>query len=146
MPSSNPQSSAYTERIISATPAQIFNAFRQPELLATWWGPDGFTNTFEKFEFVPGGEWVFVMHGPDGTDYQNASTFIEIVPDKLLILEHVVKPWFRLTVTFAESGKNTLLTWNQEFDSPETINPMRSFIETANEQNLDRLEKLVLGF
>ncbi|MBN8706424.1 MAG: SRPBCC domain-containing protein [Bacteroidetes bacterium] len=146
MPSSNPHSSAYTERIISATPAQVFNAFRQPELLATWWGPDGFTNTFEKFEFKPGGEWVFVMHGPDGTNYQNASKFIEIVPEKLVILEHVVKPWFRLTVTFAASGENTLLTWNQEFDSPETINPMRSFIETANEQNLNRLEKLVLGF
>jgi len=146
MPSSNPQSSAYTERIIPATPAQVFNAFRQPELLATWWGPDGFTNTFEKFEFVPGGEWVFVMHGPDGTDYQNASKFIEIVPEKLIILEHVVKPWFRLTVTLAASGKSTLLTWNQEFDSPETINPMRSFIEAANEQNLNRLEKLVLGF
>ena len=27
----------------------------------------------------PGGVWRFVMHGPDGIDYQNKITFLEIV-------------------------------------------------------------------
>lgn len=33
------------------------------------WGPEGFTTTTRAFEFRVGGEWDFVMHGPDGTDY-----------------------------------------------------------------------------
>ena len=38
-----------TERLLSATPHETFAAFQQPDLLARWWGPNGFTNTFETF-------------------------------------------------------------------------------------------------
>ena len=76
----NPEATLGTERILSATPRQIFAAFEQPELLAQWWGPEGFTNTFEQFEFKVGGRWVFVMHGPNGANYPNESVFREIQP------------------------------------------------------------------
>jgi hypothetical protein len=56
-----------TERVLPYPPQQVFEAFARPELLARWWGPSGFTNTFEVFEFKPGGRWKFVMHGPDGS-------------------------------------------------------------------------------
>ena len=29
----------------------VFAAFSEANRLAAWWGPDGFTNTFEQFEF-----------------------------------------------------------------------------------------------
>jgi uncharacterized protein YndB with AHSA1/START domain len=41
--------------------------------LSRWWGPAGFTNTFEVCEFKKGGRWSFVMHGPDGRNYPNES-------------------------------------------------------------------------
>jgi len=49
----------------------LFQAWTNPDLLARWWGPKGFTNTFHEFDMKPGGTWRFVMHGPDGVDYPN---------------------------------------------------------------------------
>jgi uncharacterized protein YndB with AHSA1/START domain len=40
-----------TQRILPYTPDEIYDAFADPARLAKWWGPDGFTNTFEIFEF-----------------------------------------------------------------------------------------------
>ena len=57
-----------TSRELPFTASQIYAAFASAELLACWWGPQGFTNTFEIFDFVVGGRWKFVMHGPDGSN------------------------------------------------------------------------------
>ncbi len=138
-----PNAALSTERVLSASRRKIFAAFEQPDRLAQWWGPDGFTNTFEQFEFKPGGRWVFVMHGPNGANYSNESVFREIQPESKIVIEHVVKPWFRLTVTLTDHGDGTLLTWVQEFESAEIASQLRPICEPANEQNLNRLESLL---
>src|SRR5262245_13592747 len=38
-------------RVLPYPLLRIFEAFARPEVLARWWGPNGFTNTFEVFEF-----------------------------------------------------------------------------------------------
>src|ERR1700752_4973164 len=58
-------------RVISAPRELVFEAFTEVRHLSQWWGPEGFTTTTRSFEFRVGGEWDFVMHGPDGTDYQD---------------------------------------------------------------------------
>lgn len=60
-----------TSRQFAAAPPQVFRAFSDPAILARWWGPQGFTNTFKVFDMAPGGLWRFVMHGPDGVNYPN---------------------------------------------------------------------------
>ena len=90
-----------TSRRFPFTPAEVFAAFADAERLATWWGPDGFRNTFEVFEFVAGGRWKFVMHGPDGTDYPNDSVFLEASPQRVVVRH--VSPDFTLTITLAEA-------------------------------------------
>lgn len=144
-PSSTPSAILTVERQFTFPPHRLFAAFEQPELLAQWWGPEGFTNTFEQFEFTPGGRWVFVMHGPNGANYDNDSFFREIERDCRVVIEHVVKPWFRLTVTLTPRSDGTHLTWAQEFESPEFAAKMRPISDTANEQNLDRLQALLEG-
>jgi uncharacterized protein YndB with AHSA1/START domain len=139
----NSNAALSTERVLSANPRKIFAAFEQPDRLALWWGPNGFTNTFKQFEFEPGGRWVFVMHGPNGADYPNENVFREIEPDTKIVLEHVEKPWFMLTVTLTARGDQTHLAWVQEFESPEFAAKMRPLCEPANEQNLDRLQSLL---
>src|SRR5580692_5720072 len=111
MSQASSQSSAVvsTERVFSVPPRQIFAAFEQPDQLAQWWGPKDFTNTFEQFEFKPGGRWAFVMHGPNGANYLNESVFREIQPDTKIVIEHVVPPRFRLTVTLTARGDQTHL-------------------------------------
>jgi uncharacterized protein YndB with AHSA1/START domain len=139
----DPSAAVRTERLISANPREVFAAFAQPDRLARWWGPKGFTNTFEQFEFKPGGRWVFVMHGPNGASYPNESVFREIRAETRLVIEHVVEPWFVLTVTLTARGDGTHLAWVQEFESPEVAAKMRRLVGTANEQNLDRLQSLL---
>lgn len=143
-PANNADSAVSTGRLLPASPRQVFNAFEQPELLAQWWGPNGFTNTFERFEFQAGGQWNFVMHGPNGADYTNECVFLEIEPVTKVVIEHVLHPWFRLTVTLTARGDQTHLDWFQEFDSPAAAEKMRSLATTANEQVLDRLQALLV--
>lgn len=139
----NPDSVIRNERLLAASSREVFAAFENPDCLARWWGPSGFTNTFEQFEFSPGGRWIFVMHGPDGTDYANESVFREIQPDSRIVIEHGAKPWFRLTVTLSARGDQTHLEWVQEFESPEVAEKLRPLCTTANEQNLYRLQSLL---
>src|ERR1700676_2440242 len=67
-------------RVISAPRELVFEAFTEVRHLSRWWGPDGFTTTTRAFEFRVGGEWDFVLHGPDGTDYQEGISLTEIAP------------------------------------------------------------------
>jgi uncharacterized protein YndB with AHSA1/START domain len=129
----------HTSRVIPATPIQIFAAIADPERLAKWWGPEGFTNTFELCEFKPGGRWVFTMHGPDGTNYPNENVFAEIVENSQIVIDHVVFPPFRLTITLTPSATGTLVSWHQHFADADFAAKVAHIILPANEQNLDRL-------
>jgi uncharacterized protein YndB with AHSA1/START domain len=145
MNSTDPKDTALsTERIFSASPREIFDAFEQPEKLAKWWGPAGFTNTFETFEFKPGGRWIYVMHGPDGRDYANECTFREIEPNSNIVIDHISLPKYTLTINLTADCDQTHLTWVQEFENLEFASRMRDFLTNANGENLDRLE-VVLG-
>jgi uncharacterized protein YndB with AHSA1/START domain len=128
-----------TSREIPASPDEVFAAFRDPERLARWWGPAGFTNTFSECEFRPGGRWELVMHGPDGRSYPNESRFAEIEAPSKVVVEQVSAPKFRLTVMLAPSAGGTSLTWAQAFESDDVARSVEHIVVPANEQNLDRL-------
>ncbi|RKD90165.1 SRPBCC family protein [Mangrovibacterium diazotrophicum] len=134
-----------TSREISASPGQVFDAISEPDRLARWWGPDGFSNTFKLFEFEAGGRWSFIMHGPDGTDYANESEFVEIIGNEKVVIRHLSQPHFTLTIQLIDSKTGTVVDWNQEFDSEEVANIVAPVVIPSNEQNLDRLTKEVCG-
>src|SRR5258708_8463137 len=67
-------------RVIGAPRELVFEAFTRVRHLSRWWGPEGFATKTRSFEFRVGGEWDFVMHGPDGTDYPEWITRRESVP------------------------------------------------------------------
>lgn len=123
----------------------MFDAFQNPERLARWWGPAGFTNTFHHFDFTPGGSWRYTMHGPNAKDYSNESTFVEIVPASLVRLRHVSLPKYDLTITLEPTLIGTTLTWVGVFENDGFAESMRDFLQTANEQNLDRLVQELSG-
>jgi uncharacterized protein YndB with AHSA1/START domain len=110
-------------RVFDAPRELVFQAFADPKHLAQWWGPDGFTLTTHSHDFRAGGVWRFVMHGPDGRDYQNRVIFEEIVQSKRLVYRHSgdegVEPVkFTQTVTFEDiGGGKTKLTWHGRFPS-----------------------------
>ena len=112
-------------RVYDAPRELVFAAFTDPKYLAQWWGPNGFTTTTSAFELKPGGVWRFVMHGPDGRDYQNRITFDEVVPPARLVYRHAggedVEPvQFNQTLTFEDLGNGkTRLTWHGRFPTAE---------------------------
>jgi len=112
-------------RVFDAPRTLVFSAFTDPQHLAQWWGPNGFTTTTHAFDFRPGGVWRFVMHGPDGRDYQNRVTYDEIVPPERLVYHHgggddVEPVQFSQTLTFEDLGNGkTRLTWHGTFPSAE---------------------------
>lgn len=126
-------------REIPADPESVFAAIQDPVRLARWWGPDGFTNTFHTFEFRKGGSWTFTMHGPDGTDYPNQSEFLDIVPHSMVRIRHINLPHFELSIALEPHATGTLISWIGVFENHEFAENMRQFLETANEQNLNRL-------
>jgi uncharacterized protein YndB with AHSA1/START domain len=102
-------------RVLAAPRELVFAVWTDPKHLAKWWGPDGFSTTTSAFDFRVGGVWRFVMHGPDGRDYQNRITFDEITPPERLRYHHGgdddVEPMqFRTTVTFEDLGGKTRVT------------------------------------
>jgi len=112
-------------RLFDAPRDLVFSAFTDPTHLAQWWGPNGFTTTTHSFEFRPGGVWRFVMHGPDGRDYQNRITYEDIVRPERIIYRHggeedVEPVQFTQTLTFDDLGSDrTRLTWHGRFLTAE---------------------------
>lgn len=110
-------------RVFNAPRDLVFAAFTDPNHLAQWWGPDGFTLTTNAFDFRVGGVWRFVMHGPDGRDYQNRVTYDEIAPPERIVYHHgggddVEPVRFETTVTFEAIGKGqTRIIWHGTFPS-----------------------------
>lgn len=135
----NPKS-LYNSRLINASPEKVFSAFEQAEHFKNWWGPKGFTNTFNEFNFIKDGIWDFIMHGPNGTDYKNRCVFLDIVKPFKIVIEHIPPPHFILTVILEDQDGKTRISWEQLFDSVEIRNNILSLIGNANEENLDRLE------
>jgi uncharacterized protein YndB with AHSA1/START domain len=117
----NPRSIVGT-RVFDAPCELVFSCFTAAKHLGQWWGPNGFTTTTSRFEFRPGSVWRFVMHGPDGRDYQNRVTFDEIVPPERIVYRHgggedVEPVQFRQTITIEDLGGKTRLTWRGDFPS-----------------------------
>jgi uncharacterized protein YndB with AHSA1/START domain len=132
-----------TSRVLPYTATEIYGAFASADLLASWWGPDGFTNIFEVFEFKTGGRWKFVMHGPDGKSYPNQSIFKELIPDAKVVIYHDCPPYFTLTVELTSVSGGTLLTWDQVFEDAQTAKAVQQIVGPANEQNIDRLTRVL---
>jgi uncharacterized protein YndB with AHSA1/START domain len=139
-----PMTTFRTSRDIPASPEQVFAAFSDPERLARWWGPEGFTNTFDVCEFKSGGRWSFVMHGPDGGNYKNESVFAEVEPPSKVVVQHESEPRFRLSIELVPSVDGTSVSWAQAFENADVASRIEHIVVPANEQNLDRLSAEVL--
>lgn len=127
-------------RNLCAEPSAVFAAMKDPARLARWWGPDGFSNRFEVFEFQAGGKWVFQMIGPDGKIYPNESVFVNIEANRRVVIQHVCPPHFTLSITLEPlHDGGTIVHWEQVFADAAVAQAVRHIVAPANEQNLDRL-------
>jgi uncharacterized protein YndB with AHSA1/START domain len=110
-------------RVISAPREVVFEAFTEVRHLSRWWGPEGFTTTTRAFEFRAGGEWEFVMHGPDGMDYREWICWTEIAPPERIALLHGEfrgdPNAFTSVLTFMPDGAATRIEMRTVFPTTE---------------------------
>jgi len=127
-------------RTLNAPIDLVWEVWTKPEHIAQWWGPNGFTNTINTMELVSGGQWNLVMHGPDGTDYVNKSTFKEVIEFKRISYEHF-NPHIIATIDFEAQGDKTLLNWHMLFDSAEILQAIVKAHNAAEglKQNVEKL-------
>jgi len=130
-------------RLLPWPRARVFQAHADPALLTQWWGPNGFTSTFHQFDFRTGGRWHFTFHGPDGRNYDNEWVFREIVENEHIDFDHLSAPRFRLLINLSDEASQTRVHWQATFENAEVLAGIRHIITPANEQNFDRLEKVL---
>lgn len=107
-------------RIIDAPRALVFKAWTQPEHVARWWGPQGFTTIFCDMDIRVGGKYRCGMRSPQGTEHWRRGVYREIVEPERIVFTFAWEdangnPRHELltTVTFAEHGEQTQLTLRQ---------------------------------
>jgi uncharacterized protein YndB with AHSA1/START domain len=136
-----PECEIVTTRTFRAARHLVFKAWSDPVHLKAWWGPKGFTNTFNTFDFRVGGKWNFIMHGPDKGNYVNDVTFIAIREPELLVWDRQSKPFFQVEVLFESvSTMETKVIFKQKFKTVEECEKLRKYVPEKNEENMDRLQ------
>jgi uncharacterized protein YndB with AHSA1/START domain len=114
------------ERTFDAPRDLVFKAWTEPERLAQWWGPKGFTMISTKVDLRPGGVFHYDMRGPDGKEMWGKFVYREIVPPEKMVFivsfsdenggitRHPMAPtWPREVINFltmSESGGKTTVT------------------------------------
>jgi uncharacterized protein YndB with AHSA1/START domain len=137
-------------RLLNAPRDLVFAAFKDPKHITNWWGPNGFRTTTYEMDFRPGGQWLFTMHGPDGTDYPNRVRYTEIREPHFVLYDHDAGEdgdaayAFKASWNFDVEGRKTRVTMRLVAATPEQRTYMAKFgaVEGGNE-TLARLEKFL---
>ncbi|MFO0628441.1 MAG: SRPBCC domain-containing protein [Polyangiales bacterium] len=122
-------------RVYDAPLRAVWDAWTDPDQVAAWWGPRGFTLTTHSKDLRSGGTWRYTMHGPDGVDYPNVTRYLEVEPLRRLVYDHGGtddRPaLFRVTVTFSERRGRTTMEMTSTLPTPEAAAAMARFIHQA---------------
>ena len=110
-------------RVISAPRELVFEAFTEVRHLSRWWGPEGSPQPRGRSTSASAGSGCFVMHGPDGTDYQEWISWTEIAPPERIAMLHGEfrgdPNAFESVVTFAPDGAATQIKMRTVFRTKE---------------------------
>lgn len=136
--------SILSKRIVNASIKEVYNAYSNPELLIKWWGPHGFTNKFNEFNFKEDGLWDYIMIDELGKEYHNQVKFKEIIPNAKIVANHISAPVFQIEIDFKEvSGLQTEVHFKMNIDDEVVYNALINFVPEKNEENFDRLEAIL---
>ncbi len=107
-------------RIIDAPRGLVFKAWTQPEHIARWWGPQGYTTIHCDMDIRVGGAYRFGMRSPEGKEHWKRGVFRDIVEPERVVFSFAWEdtrgePGHELltTVTFEAVGEKTRLTLRQ---------------------------------
>jgi uncharacterized protein YndB with AHSA1/START domain len=131
-------------RVLDAPRSLVFKVWTEPEHVARWWGPKGFTAPSLEMDVHPGGAWRAYIRSAEGTDYWMQGVYREVVEPERLVFTFAWeddrgKPGHEMlvTVTFVDQGGKTRLSFHQAvFESIES----RDSHQSGWSECFDRLE------
>lgn len=131
----------------------VWMAWTEPEHIAQWFGPEGFSTRVDKYELKSGGRFDYVMIGPDGKEYPGTSVFKEVSPKDRIVATDEFGEDFKannpdlpsgmiVTETFEDLGSKTKITISIEHASAEDRKKHEEMGVVAGwGSTLDKLEK-----
>jgi uncharacterized protein YndB with AHSA1/START domain len=135
-------------RVLPAPRARVFEALTQPDDLARWWGPMGFTTPEIELDRRVGGRYRLTMQPPDGEQFHLSGEFLEVgPPDRLAFTFRWDEPApddreTVVTLTLDAAGAATELSLRQgEFATDERLALHRG----GWTDSLDKLSALLAG-
>jgi uncharacterized protein YndB with AHSA1/START domain len=133
MAATNKSNEIRITRVYDAPVKAVWDAWTDPNQVAQWWGPRGFTITTHSKDLKVGGHWTYTMHGPDGVDYPNTTKYLEVEKHSKLVYDHGGsddrEPLFRVTVLFSEKGGKTKMEMSMTLPTPEAAEETRKVIK-----------------
>jgi uncharacterized protein YndB with AHSA1/START domain len=135
-------------RLFAASIERVFAAWTEPEQMARWWGPHGFTIPVSQAELRPGGSFRYCMRAADGQEHWVHGTIDDIVPPSRLVTTSIVenpngREDFAVTseISFSDEGGRTRVAIETRARAlgDEDVPPAKG-IEIGWNQSLEKLE------
>jgi uncharacterized protein YndB with AHSA1/START domain len=118
------------KRVLRAPVSAVFRACTEPEELAKWWGPRGFTTPAIEMDLRVGGRYRFAMQPPEGDLFHLTGEFREVDPPSRLVYTFVWEPP-------DPDDRGTLVTLSfREVDGSTEVNLMQGIFATKARQAL----------
>jgi uncharacterized protein YndB with AHSA1/START domain len=140
------------ERVFNAPRELVFAAYTEPDRIAQWWGPKGWSTRNVTMDVRPGGVWHYVMTGPGGEESWGKATYSEVTPPSRLVYSDQFSdaegnsnpdfPPIVIEYDFIEEGGKTRMHSEATFASPESLKAVleMGMIDGMTE-TLDRLDE-----
>jgi uncharacterized protein YndB with AHSA1/START domain len=134
------------ERVLPAPPSLVFAAFTDPDQLAKWFGPQGFTIPSTRFEASVGETYRIEMQPPEGEAFYLTGEIREVDPPARLAytfaweepdpddVENLV------VLSFRDRGEGTVVALSQ---SPFKTEDRRALHRDGWTDSFDKVERLL---
>jgi uncharacterized protein YndB with AHSA1/START domain len=134
------------KRVLPAARSVVFGAFSNPNELAKWWGPEGFTTPRLEFQARVGKSYRIEMQPPEGDPFYLTGEFREVDPPARLAYTFV---WedpdpddveTLVALSFRDLGGSTEVAFTQ---GPFKIEARRALHRDGWTDSFDKLERLI---
>lgn len=135
-------------REFDATPAQLWRASTDPDLIAQWCAPRGVEMRVEQYDARPGGRYRYIHRDADGSEYAFRGVFHAVTENERIIQTFEYEGWpddvCLETHRFEDLGGSTRLHTHSVFPSVQARDTaIESGMEQGINDSMDRLAEVL---